>query len=112
MEEVCKRLKAVVDLRQIKPIKLAEITGIDKGSISSYLSGRYVPKSKNIYKLAKALNVSPAWLLGYDVPMEETQEDELDILYNQYKKYLTKDDIDRFMFILEKRREENEGVEK
>ena len=50
--------------------ELIKRTGINKGSLSSYLNGRYEPKQKAIYKLSKALNVSEAWLMGYDVPME------------------------------------------
>ena len=34
-------------------------------------SGRVKPTSDRLYILAKALNVDPAWLLGYDVPMEQ-----------------------------------------
>ena len=35
--------------------------------ISTYLRGSYIPKQKNIYKMAKALNVNEAWLMGEDV---------------------------------------------
>ncbi len=70
MEKISVRLNEALNLRNMKPIELSEKTNIDKGSISCYLSGRYDPKSKNIYLMAKALNVSPTWLLGYDVPME------------------------------------------
>lgn len=52
-----------------KQIDISRETGIDKGSISSYLSGRYVPKQEAVHKLAVALDVSEMWLLGYDVPM-------------------------------------------
>ena len=30
-------------------------------------------QSKNIYKIAKALDVSEAWLMGLDVPMERKE---------------------------------------
>lgn len=71
MEKISDRLNYALHLRNMKPIELSEKTGIDKGSISSYLSGRYLPKSKRIYKMAKALSVDPVWLLGYDVPIEQ-----------------------------------------
>ena len=38
--------------------ELCEKTGLTKGAISSYLSGRYFPKQKTTEALAKALNVS------------------------------------------------------
>ena len=64
------RLNKAISLRNIKPIELAEKTGIDKSKISSYMSGRYKAKQDGIYLLAQALNVSEVWLMGYDVPME------------------------------------------
>lgn len=98
-------------LEKTKPLCIKYGIKLEKSDLSQYVSGKVQPSQKKVSILAKALGVSPAWLLGYDVPMEETHEDELDILYNQYKKYLTKDDIDHFMYILKKRREENERSE-
>lgn len=51
----------------MKQAELVELTGIGKSSISTYLRGSYIPKQKNIYKMAKALNVNEAWLMGEDV---------------------------------------------
>ena len=42
--------------------------------MSHYTNGRYSPKSNNIYKIAKALDVSEAWLIGYDVPTDRAVE--------------------------------------
>lgn len=66
------RIKQAMEIRDIKQTDLVEMTGISKGALSSYISGRYVPKQNNIYLLAKALNVSEAWLMGADVPMKRT----------------------------------------
>ena len=63
----------------MKQVDIIERTGINKGALSSYLSGRYLPKQDNIYKLAKALDVNPAWLMGLDVPMEMPQGQSLHI---------------------------------
>lgn len=70
METISSRLKEALAIRNMKPIELSNKSGIDKGSISLYLNGKYTPKSKKIYKMAEVLNVNPSWLLGYDVPME------------------------------------------
>ncbi|MFA9375560.1 MAG: helix-turn-helix domain-containing protein [Lachnotalea sp.] len=64
------RLKKALELRDMKPIELAEKSGLSKASISQYLNGVYEAKSKALYKLSTALNVNPAWLMGHDVPME------------------------------------------
>lgn len=64
------RLNEAMQIRNIKQTELSERTGIDKSKLSSYMSGRYKAKQDGIYILAKALNVSEAWLMGFDVPME------------------------------------------
>jgi SOS-response transcriptional repressor LexA len=66
-----KRVLEALQIRSMKQIELSEKTGISRGAISSYISGRWVAKQDNVYLIAKALNVSEAWLMGYDVPMEK-----------------------------------------
>lgn len=70
MKTIAERLKEGMELRQLKQVDIIEKTGINKGALSSYISGKYEPKQNNIYLLAKALNVNEAWLMGHDVPME------------------------------------------
>lgn len=73
MDTIADRLKIAMNQRDIKQADLVRITGIGKSSISTYLTGAYEPKQKNIYKLAKALNVNEAWLMGNDVPMNKQE---------------------------------------
>lgn len=65
------RLSKALTLRNIKPIDLAEKSGVDKGKISSYIKGRYKANQNTLYILATTLQVNPAWLMGYDVPISE-----------------------------------------
>ena len=69
METISERIKKALSIRNMRQSDLVEKTGIGKSSISTYLSGAYEPKQRNIYKIAKALDVSEAWLMGADVPM-------------------------------------------
>ena len=68
--EIRERIKQALQLRNMKQAELAEKTGIDKGQISSYISGRYKPKQENLSLMAVALDVSDYWLMGLDVPIE------------------------------------------
>ncbi|BDR63967.1 DNA-binding protein [Clostridium tetani] len=70
---ISERIKKGLEIRNMKQAELVEKTGIGKSSISTYISGAYEPKQKNIYKIAKALDVNEAWLMGLDVPMERQQ---------------------------------------
>lgn len=85
MDTIAERIKKGLLIRNMKQADLVEKTGIGKSSISTYLSGEYEPKQRNIYKIAQALDVNEAWLMGYDVPMErkiaiEVSEEEKNLL--------------------------------
>ena len=71
------RLEKAMNLKNMKQVDLVEKTNIDKSLISNYLKGKYKAKQDNLYLLAKILNVSEAWLMGYDVPMERNSDDIL-----------------------------------
>lgn len=71
---IAERLREALNAARMKQADLVRETGLDRGSVSSYLSGKYEPKQKAIYKMAQALDVSESWLLGYDVPMARTPE--------------------------------------
>ena len=76
MVEIRARIKQGLQMRNMKQAELADKTGIDKGQISSYLSGKYKPKQENLSLLAAALDVSEYWLMGLDVPMEREGSEE------------------------------------
>ena len=92
METVSNRIKQGLSIRNMKQADLVEKTKIGKSSISTYISGAYEPKQRNIYKIAKALDVNEAWLMGYDVPMEReasntvNSNDKDNILLNSFNK--------------------------
>lgn len=73
MATTSERIRFAMDLRGLKQADLVEKTGISKGALSSYISGRYSPKQNNIYLISKALSVNEAWLMGADVPMERIE---------------------------------------
>ena len=67
------RLRFALRNANMKQIELSRLSGIDKGTINNYLFGKYKPKQDKLIKIAEALDVNPAWLMGYDVPMERTK---------------------------------------
>ena len=58
MSTASERIKEGMMLRGLKQVDLVEKTGISKGALSSYISGRYVPKQNNTFLIAKALGRS------------------------------------------------------
>ena len=67
------RLREALDLRGKRPVDMHNDLQISKALISQWMSGKIENmSSQNLYKVAMYLNVSEAWLLGYDVPMSRT----------------------------------------
>ena len=72
-KETCAtRIKKALAFRDMKQSELCNITNIPKSAMSQYVKGSFEPKQDRVYLIAKALNVSEAWLMGYDVPMSNT----------------------------------------
>lgn len=67
------RLKEALYAASKTPADLARETGLNKSTLSRYLSGAIEPKQNAIAKLASSLNVSEMWLWGYDVPMAKKE---------------------------------------
>lgn len=64
------RIKKTLYVKGMKQSDLCRLTKIPKSALSQYISGAFEPKQDRIYLMAQALNVSEAWLMGLDVPME------------------------------------------
>ena len=70
MIDIKDRIKEALETRSMTAAELAKKSGINKGAISKYINGLVIPKQSAIGEMADALRVSPAWLMGYAVPME------------------------------------------
>lgn len=73
-----KRLRNVFEKSGLTQTEVCEKTGINKGALSSYLSGRYFPKQKTIDKLSKVFNVSINYLMGFE-PEHSQKGDSSDL---------------------------------
>lgn len=60
------RLNLAIKISNIKAARLSEMTGIPPSGISQYRSGKAKANQEKLFLLSKALNTSPAWLMGYD----------------------------------------------
>lgn len=67
------RLREAMQERGLRAADLVERTEIPKVTISYYLSGKTQPKADRVYKIAQVLDVSEAWLMGYDVAKSRTE---------------------------------------
>ena len=70
-----KRLAEALDRKGMKAKELMDKSGVSKASISQYINGAHAPSNISAGKMAKVLGVSPVWLMGFDVPMYDTEND-------------------------------------
>ncbi|WP_243176280.1 S24 family peptidase [Enterocloster alcoholdehydrogenati] len=93
------RLKKVMDqngLRQVDILKKAEPyckkfgVKLGRNDLSQYISGKVSPGQEKLTVLALALNVSEAWLMGFDVPMERIDPELLQLQKESRKNFAEK----------------------
>ena len=80
-----RNLKQVDILNMSLPLQKETGIKMSKSHLSQYVNGKSSPDQYKLYLLAKTLNVSEAWLLGYDVPKENKENDvpSIESIYNQ-----------------------------
>lgn len=87
-ETTADRLNQIMKERNLKQVDLLRLcqpycetydVRIGRNDINQYVHGKTKPRQDKLTILGLALNVSEAWLMGYDVPRErsETQGDKL-----------------------------------
>lgn len=68
------RLAMALNIRRMKAVELSNRTGLSRARISHYMHGDAEPRQDAISRLAEALNVSEAWLMGYNVMIDRQTE--------------------------------------
>lgn len=66
------RLNELMTQYGLKQSDIVKRTGLNKATVSYYTSGKREPAQDNIFIIAQAFDVDPAWLMGYDVPMRKS----------------------------------------
>lgn len=73
-ETFSKRLNIAMKNLGITQSELCTKTGIPKSAMSQYISGAFEPKHDRLFILARALGISEAWLMGFDVPQQPKEK--------------------------------------
>ena len=74
------RLKLALLNSGMSQVELSNKTGISRSLINKYLKGISEAGNDKLYLLAKALHVSPTWLMGFDVENKDILNNEKKIL--------------------------------
>lgn len=92
MEKVstAERLKQIMKERNLKQVDILERARpyaekynikLNKGELSQFVNGKVEPGQWKLTILGLALDVSEAWLMGYDVPKERTSSPQIPNIY-------------------------------
>lgn len=76
-KDFSERLAEALSIREMTAAQLSRKTGIPEGTISCYKKGLYEAKQNRLWQIACALDVNPAWLMGYDVPMQQEDASQM-----------------------------------
>ena len=66
------RLSQLLEIKGLSQIEFCNIVGLDKSTVSLYMHNKRSPRQFVIARISDAFNINPAWLMGYDAPMERT----------------------------------------
>ena len=118
---VAERIKCGLDLRGMRAVDLSRKTGLTKSIISQYMSGRTEPKQDNLFKISKALDIWPTWLMGYDVEIKpfnyeavgrENDESHKAYVYDKINGIYADEDTNSYqMFIIKDQSLKGLGIE-
>ncbi len=73
------RIRTLLTKTDLSQSDFCRKAGIQKSALSNYLNGDRQPNQQQLAKIARAFDVSPAWLMGFDVPMELSPLTELSL---------------------------------
>jgi|GEM_PF-265348 len=71
-DDFSNRLKLALASRNMSSVELARKVGISEARISQYKKGVHIARPDAVLKIATALDIDEAWLMGYDVPMKRS----------------------------------------
>lgn len=94
-ESTSDRLRYLMNERRLKQVDILNLSlpyckeynvKMNKSDISQYVSGKVEPSQEKLVILGMALNVSEAWLMGFDVSPERKDrsfkaEEDIDLLW-------------------------------
>lgn len=95
-----KRLEEAMSNAGMTQAELSRKTGLSEPTIYGYRKGQYKPKDKQLYLISVALDVSPSWLMGYDLPQNESALDlALAMLWENLDENQKKQALDYIRFL-------------
>jgi transcriptional regulator with XRE-family HTH domain len=71
------RLAEALKMRHMNAAELSKLTGLSKSTISYYLKNKFTPQRDKILLMAQYLRVSPDWLEGTNVDIDNKESENI-----------------------------------
>lgn len=71
------RIKELLEMTDDTQAEMSRKIGVSKTTVGRYIKGTQEPHQAALSKMASVYRVSPAWLMGFDVPMNEVSAEEI-----------------------------------
>jgi len=71
------RIEELMDYYSINQTELCKRTGLQKSALSNYLNSDREPRLNQLVLIIDSFNINPAWLMGYDVPMYNSMDQDI-----------------------------------
>ena len=114
-ENCAERIRKGLSIKNMKASELCEKTGIPKSAMSQYINGKFEPKQDRLYLIAKALEVSEPWLMGFDVPMNSSpaptsdkEDSKIDVMISTESKDLSDKDKQEILHLIQYKKRQTE----
>ncbi len=101
-----RNLKYIRELKRLSQQQVADMSKVDRSTISRYEANETAPSIENALKIADALNVPFEDFVSFDMKSDSYAFDSLELLFSKNKDILTDDDKETIKFIIEKRKKE------
>lgn len=85
-EVTAKRIEMALEERAMNAQTLADLSGVNKSSISQYRHGRNIPNAHSARAMSAILGVTPEWLMGFG---DDNIEKHIDSTYFQINQLWT-----------------------
>ena len=100
LTKIADRITQCMKEKGLKQVDIVKTTGVSKGSVSKWLSGKAKPSGESLLRLSQVLNKSEYWLLNGEYPYNSYEDiddamDSLNAMEESYRdRYIKELDLD------------------
>lgn len=80
LKHIANRIRQCMQEKGLKQVDIVKTTGVSKGSVSKWLSGKAKPSGESLLRLSQVLDIPEYWILHGEYPYTAYDDDDIDYL--------------------------------